>query len=414
MTLATGPSEKPAVTSSQGSLTHGQLRGDVCGLRRRTPHGAPVVLRTTDPRLVAAALESLDGWASAVHLVVDGTGIGLPSHAVEIDDRVVDHSRPNGSDQARHDAVDTEWMVYTSGTTGEPKSISHRRAGLTRTAVRTNRTAELVWGMLYDPNRMAGLQVLVQALDSGAHVVVPRPDATLTERLDFLASHDVTAMSATPTMWRLILHQDHPGLALRQITLGGEIADQTTLDALAERFPNARIVHVFASTETGAAFSVVDGRAGFPAAYLEDPPRGIRLAIRDDVLHVHCPNTGAAGSDGFASTGDVVEIVDDRVLFRGRASGVVNVGGANVWPEQVEVALRSHPDVDDAMVTARPNPVSGQILVASIVPASNVDEVGLSKRVRRWARSRLPNTHVPAMIKVVHRLDVSPTGKTVR
>jgi acyl-CoA synthetase (AMP-forming)/AMP-acid ligase II len=171
---------------------------------------------------------------------------------------------------------------------------------------------------------------------------------------------------------------------------------------------------VFASTETGAAFSVRDGRAGFPLAYLSEPPRGIALEVRDGILHVHSPGASAAGPDGFASTGDIVEIVDDRVFFRGRASGVVNIGGANVWPEEVENLLRSHPSVVDAVVSATPNALVGNLLVARVVAAPDAERAGLGKELRAFVRGNAPSTHVPATVKVVDELETSAAGKAVR
>ncbi|MEZ5260649.1 MAG: hypothetical protein R2755_02460 [Acidimicrobiales bacterium] len=152
----------------------------------------------------------------------------------------------------------------------------------------------------------------------------------------------------------------------------GKIADQRLLDALHARFEGARVTHVFASTESGTAFPVATaGRV--PRSLPERATPGIRLEIRDGVLHVATTASSAAGADGFVSTGDVVEVSGDRVLFRGRASGVVNVGGAMVWPEQVEGAAAHHPDVVDAVVTATPNPLAGNLLLASVVPAAGVD-----------------------------------------
>jgi acyl-CoA synthetase (AMP-forming)/AMP-acid ligase II len=285
---------------------------------------------------------------------------------------------------------------------------------LTRTVVPG--TADLyVWGLLYDPNRMAGMQVILQGLLSGATVVAPSLHDPLSVRIAGLVAAGVNALSATPSLWRQILQLPvSHAWPLRQITLGGEIADQRVLDALAAAFPSARIVHVFASTETGAAFSVKDGREGFPVDYLTDPPRHIRLEIREGVLHVHSPDVSAAASDGFASTGDIVEIVDDRVLFRGRSSGVVNVGGSNVWPEEVETILRTHPDVAEAVVAAKPNPMTGNVLVARVALIESADPAGASKRLRSWVRERAPRTHVPASVEVVGKVDVSTTGKLQR
>ncbi|MEQ9164203.1 MAG: AMP-binding protein, partial [Ilumatobacter fluminis] len=273
----------------------------------------------------------------------------------------------------------------------------------------------MVWGLLYDPNRMAGLQVLLQALTTRSSLVIPDLHAPLTARLDTLVQGGVTALSATPSLWRQMLQAPQSTeLGLRQITLGGEIADQRILDALAARFPDARIVHVFASTETGAAFSVRDGRAGFPVDFLDDAPKGIELDIRDGVLHVFSPGVSTAGPDGFASTGDRVDVVDDRVVFLGRDSGVVNIGGNNVWPEVVETMLREHDDVNDAVVTARPNPLMGNVLVATVELRPGVAADGMPKQLRSWVRDRAPRTHVPATVDIVERLEISSTGKVIR
>lgn len=415
-----------AVRSAGGELSFGDLEADRFGLRLLAGVGSTVGLATTDATLVAAALWALDGWASEVHLI--GATVDrerLPDGAVVIDapapagaerlGGVVDDTMLDTTlDTALDTAAETTWVVYTSGTTGVPKSVRHTITSLSRTVVRSEGASKLVWGLLYDPNRMAGIQVLLQALLSGTTVVAADLHAGLSVRLKQLAEAGVTALSATPTLWRLILSLGGGELDLRQITLGGEIADQTVLNALATRFPEARVVHVFASTETGAAFSVSDGREGFPVSYLSDPPRGITLAVRDGILAVYSPGVSSAEEDGFASTGDVVEIVDDRVVFRGRASGVVSVGGANVWPEEIEGILRTHPEVAEAVVSVKPNPMSGNLLIATVVPAPDVDPAGLGKRVRVWIKSQVPNTHVPAMVKVAESIEVSSAGKAVR
>lgn len=388
-----------AVESASHRLTSDDLAADALDFRSQVERGGVLRLRSDDAAVIAAAVVALDGWAGEVHLVPSGLDVDVPE-----------------SSTVSGDAEPTRWVLYTSGTTGVPKPIAHTLASLSRTVVRDgNDVSSMVWGLLYDPNRMAGIQVVLQSLLSGARLVAPALSDPLGQRIAALAAGGVDALSATPTLWRRILQL--PGsaeLELRQITLGGEIADQPVLDALRHRYPHARIVHVFASTETGAAFSVSDGRAGFPVSYLRDAPRGISLEIREGILHVHSPGASVAGPDGFASTGDIVEIVDDRVVFRGRASGVVNVGGANVWPEEVEQLLRSHPDVADAVVTATPNPLAGNLLVARVVAAPDAETAGLGKTLRSFVRDRAPSTHVPATVKVVDQLETSASGKAVR
>ncbi|SFE04561.1 Acyl-CoA synthetase (AMP-forming)/AMP-acid ligase II [Blastococcus tunisiensis] len=416
-----------------GQVRYRDLVGDVFGLRRSVPPGGVVVLRAPRARTVAAAVLALEGWAARVDLRGADLAPAEDPDAVILDDSVTATApttdapttdAPTTDAPATGDGgprgLPTRWVLHTSGTTGEPKAVQHTLASLTRTTVlpapMAGRSgAPRRWGLLYEPTRMAGLQVLLQAVLGGDVLVDPLALDSLPARLRRLSAHAVDSLSATPTIWRQILQSgEQTSLPLQQVTLGGEIADQGLLDALAQAFPGARVTHVFASTETGAAFSVHDGREGFPRSYLEEAPRGIRLEVRDGVLHVHAPDVSGGGPDGFVSTGDLVEVTGDRVRFLGRASGMVNVAGAMVAPEQVEAALRAHPDVVDAVVTPRRNPFSGWLLVAQVTAAPGVDRADLPKRLSQDLAARLPATHVPAVVRVVDRMAVTSAGKAGR
>jgi len=392
-----------AIRSPRHTLTVEDLEADSLGLRTLVERGGSVRLSTSDAAEVAAAFIALDGWASTVELLspdVDAAS-GEP-----VADRVTDLGAAGSGD--------TQWVLFTSGTTGEPKRIAHTLESLSR-GVRADGGRDFTWGLLYDPNRMAGTQVLLQGLRSGAPIIAPSLHSPLPERLAMFVEAGVTAISASASQWRQILQAPNARqMPLRQITLGGEIADQLILDALRVAFPDARIIHVFAATETGTAFSVTDGLSGFPVSYLTDPPRGVELQIRDDILHVKAPGSSVADQDGFVSTGDVVETVGDRVHFRGRASGIVNVGGTNVSPEAVETILREHPDVVEAVVSAKANALVGNTLVAKVTLTDDADREGVSKRLRAWVRERATAPHVPASVLVVDELALTQAGKVAR
>jgi len=395
-----------AIRSPRHTLTVDDLDADALGFRDLATRGSSVRLSTSDAAEVAAAFIALDGWAGEVLLVSPD----LTAHDDgPIAARLTAESRP--SDDGPQS---TRWVLQTSGTTGEPKRIAHTLESLSR-GVRAEGGRDFTWGLLYDPNRMAGTQVLLQGLRSGAPIIAPTLHAPLSERLAMFVEAGVTAISASASQWRQILQAPNAReIPLRQITLGGEIADQLILDALRVAFPDARIVHVFAATETGTAFSVTDGLSGFPLSYLTDPPRGVELQIRDEILHVKAPGSSVADADGFVSTGDVVETVGDRVHFRGRASGIVNVGGTNVSPEAVETILREHPDVVEAVVTAKANALVGNTLVAKVTLTDDADREGVSKRLRAWVRERATAPHVPASVVVVDELTLTQAGKVAR
>lgn len=401
-----------SIQSARASLRFSELDADPFSLRDHVDRQAFVGLVTRDALLVSAAIRALDGFAAVVSLQ-SGDGVAEGLEGVSISSEACSPSRIAVSGYASGAGGATRWVLHTSGTSGAPKAISHTLSSLTVQQRRNpNPTGSPhTWGLLYDPTRMAGIQVLLHALNTDASVVAPDLDASLRDRIAFLRGHGTDALSATPTQWRSILQvPEAASWGLKQVTLGGEIADQTILDALKRAFPAARITHVFAATESGTAFSVSDGRAGFPASLLENDRSGMRIEVRDAMLYLYNPGSSAAGEDGFVCTGDAVEMRDGRVWFLGRNTGVVNVGGQNVWPEQVEKLLREHPEVQDARVTAQRSSVAGNLLVADVVASDGVT----AGQLRAWVRERAPISHVPARIHFAEQLTTGATGKALR
>ena len=335
---------------------------------------------------------------------------------------------PPGTLAARNQAeiFATCWIIPTSGTTGTPKLVSHTLATLTRTARRGADGPRQRWGMLYDLARFAGLQVFFQAFLSGSRLVFTDPAHGLDAQVARLAAAGCTALSATPTLWRKILMSGADrSLLLRQITLGGEIADAAVLAALARAYPAARITHIYASTEAGVGFSVHDCRAGFPVDYEVHPPKGIEIKVDDGgMLWLRPARSGQFFVDGdgtllddagWINTGDLVRREGNRYLFLGRASGAINVGGNKVFPEEVERIICEVPGVALALVKARRSSITGALVEAVVVPDSAVsDRKALARDVQRYCRERLPAYKTPAIVTVSDTLETASTGKIVR
>jgi acyl-CoA synthetase (AMP-forming)/AMP-acid ligase II len=321
--------------------------------------------------------------------------------------------------------LQTGWLIPTSGTTQQPRLIQHNLESLTRTLKAPQPGHQPCWGMLYEISRFAGLQVFLQALCGGGRLLLPKLESSLTQQLDFFARNGCDALSATPTLWRKILMLPaREKLSLRQVTLGGEIADQLLLDSLRKNFPDAGIRHLYASTEAGVGFSVSDGQAGFPAAWLANPPGEVQLKITDDQLWLKLPKRDSAeeigsevevDADGFLLTGDRVEMRGDRVYFLGRANGSINVGGNKVYPEEVEQVLLGHPQVALTKVFGKPNPFTGAIVIADVVLSEQAaDQSGLAKELIGYCRERLAPFKVPALINIKEALATTATGKLTR
>jgi acyl-CoA synthetase (AMP-forming)/AMP-acid ligase II len=407
---------------------------------------ARVALVISDPVLFMQALVALDGRVAGLMLLsynlpddqvaglarAAGCNAILTNRAAALqgqagfDGLTILDAAPALTGQAGPAGQQTQWLLTTSGTTGLPKIISHSLQGLAL-AVRQTRLRQPetvpVWGHVIDPARLAGLLVMLQGLIGGGRLVVADPAASLAEQVAALVAGGVTHLSGTPTLWRRILMiPEHRALALTQVTLGGEIADGATLRTLAGSYPGARISHIYASTETGQGFSVIDGRPGFPADWLQAAPGGLALQIREGILWLQ-PPPGARDlrrsgvemdADGFIRTGDLVEHQGDRVLFLGRESGLINVAGIKVWPEVVEAVIKSVPGVGLVLVSARKSPVTGALVMAEVQAEAGVDQAGLKSAILAACRAELPREAVPAILRFVSDMSINAAGKIQR
>lgn len=403
------------------------------------PHSAfssetRIALWVADPRALVASLLALDGAVGSLLLVSPAQPIevvaGLVRKAdcsVLVTDRVdigipgVTALTPCDAAHARPVGAPTRWLMTTSGTTGAPTIVAHDLTSLSRSVGRLPTMRSARWGLLYDPTRFAGMQVVLQALIGGGTLIAPDTAAPLAEQVAFLASKGCSHLSATPTLWRrLLMVPGHAALPLRQVTLGGEIADQPVLDALAATFPRARVTHIYASTEAGVGFSVNDGRAGFPTSHVEMALSGVAMRVDGDGIvwlrpPGRVPSSGAEiDGEGYVRSGDRVERRGDRFHFLGRDNGTINVGGVKVHPEAVERVIASVPGVALAKVSSKASPITGALLTAEIALAPGADPAGVKAAVHAACRARLDREAVPARVLIVDDLAANAAGKLVR
>ncbi len=306
--------------------------------------------------------------------------------------------------------------LLTSGTTGTPKLVRHSWDSLF-TMRKVQRLAPSRWLLTYLDGTYAWYQLVTLIL------FVPGQSLVVAERLEpsalvkAAAANNVTAISATPTFWRIALIEAGAEalarLPLRQCTLGGELVDQAILDTLSRLYPRAEIVHIFAATEVGAAIVVRDGRAGFPAAWLNDERRVPALTIRDGRLWIRSPYA-ARGREGWTDTGDLVEVRGDRVHFLGRAErGVFNVGGAKAFAADIEAVVLSHPAVAWCQADSRRSPITGEMVTCTVVPRHpDADHAALEAELESHCRAHLPEPMVPRLWKFLSSVPTTEALKT--
>lgn len=329
-------------------------------------------------------------------------------------------------DPSKPKKVASDWILSTSGTTGRPKLVQSNLKSMTRTVKSSSPNNQTYnWGLVYEHNRYAGLQVILQSLLSGGQLLIPGANIPVDQQIEFLKRNKCTLLSGTPTFWRRVLMSPHiKSWPIKQITLGGEIADGPILKKLAASFPEARITHIFASTEAGVGFAVSDGKEGFPLKYIEDGYKDIQLKIDNDRLYIMNPeaqksyldsNSTIADNEGWVDTGDSVKVENSRVYFLGRESGVINVGGVKVHPETIEAVLSEDSNVSECIVFAIKNPIVGALISANVVlKKGDLDHKTMKANLSKLVLERLGKSHKPARISFVDEIPKNLAGKLIR
>ena len=351
-----------------------------------------------------------------------------PDHASDQAKRLCRQDNPL-REQVERPPLATEWILLTSGTTGAPKLVVHSFASLTRGIQPADRpAAPVVWSTFYDIRRYGGLQIFLRAALTGARLVLSSKQENLGAYLARASKEGVTHISGTPSHWRRALMSPDAGkLNPLYVRLSGEIADQAILDQLRLRYPQAAIVHAFASTEAGVAFEVADGLAGIPAHQL-GRLGDVETRIEAGSLRIRSPRSARCylgqtshplkREDGFVDTGDVLTLAGERYSFGGRQDGTINVGGLKVHPEEVESILNSHPQIRLSLVRAKASPLVGALVVADVLlsglDAHSPDARRICGEVMTFCREQLPAYKVPAIIRPVAALPIADTGKLAR
>ena len=406
-------------------------RGTPLSVPPATLEGAHVLVRTHSQLTAALALVALDGIAARLVIAPPDLGTEHLSQIVEragIDTLVSDGEEIAGLRSVTVSPVlqpDTpaprtrtsEWVLFTSGTTGVPKMVAHSLAALTG-AIKPAE-GDIVWGTFYDIRRYGGLQILLRALLGGAPLVLSEAGEPVADFLTRLGDHGVTHLTGTPSHWRRALMSPAINrIVPRYVRLSGEIADQAVLDSLKAQFPRAAIGHAYASTEAGVGFEVTDGNEGFPAT-LVGGKGPVEMKVVDGTLHIRSSRTASfylgssdrLGADGFVDTGDMVEERGGRYYFAGRRGGIINVGGLKIHPEAVEAVINRHPAVRQSRVSGRKSPITGAIIVAEVVLDADRDGNTVQKDIVAACRAAF---QVPAMVRFVPRLELNASGKMVR
>jgi len=300
--------------------------------------------------------------------------------------------------------------LLTSGTTGPPKMISHKLNELTRMVKIATSKKDDIWGFAYNPTHIAGVQVFFQAFFN-LNTIVNLFKKSKSEIKKNIETYNITNISATPTFYRLLLPFNKVYYSVKRITSGGEKFDNKISVELKKMFPNAKLLNIYASTEAGSLF-VSNGDIFEITSDLTN-----MIKIKNNELLINRKLLGFSNDikleNEWYYTGDIVKIVNKiplRFRFITRKNEIINVGGYNVNPLEVEEIINNHSAVLNSRVVGRKNSVVGNILIADVKLIYSLSE----KDLIDYLKTKLQYYKIPRIINFKNKLEITRTGKIKR
>jgi 3-oxocholest-4-en-26-oate---CoA ligase len=353
------------------------------------------------------------------------------------------------------------YILYTGGTTGMPKGVMWRQTDYFNSTIGA---LMRMGGAPYDSVD----EVLADAKDAGGTVGFPLAPlmhgaAQWVATMLLLQGNKLVLSSARKldpiATWRIIEREkvmttslvgdamarpliealDAPELADIDLSAffvigsGGAILSPTVKEAIAKRLPNILVIDSIGASETGYQGTVAgtdpEGKPRFTmgkhTTVLDDA--GMPVQAGDGVVgrlarkgymplgyYKDAEKTAATfveiNGERWALPGDMARVeADGTITVLGRGSVSINSGGEKIYPEEVELALKSHPDVFDVVVVGVPDERWGERVVAVVKarPGATPDAGELAEH----ARSTIAGYKVPRAIVVVDEMVRSPSGK---
>ncbi len=393
-------------------------------------------------------------WICVDDAMADMPDWALPFPSVDSPDDPVTGNPRSGDDV---------FMIYTGGTTGQPKGVMWRQDDLFVKVMKMGRAASVLdsddlgaySALLKEPGPVlcaaaplmhgTGLMSTCAAMFLGGSLVtLPNRNFSATAVLDAVAAHRVTQMSivgdtfARPILEALDGNPDRWDLSsLRLMFSSGVMWSHEVKAGLLRHLPGIMLTDGLGASETPGMGRAISSskelggtgrfKLGDDAVLITDDGRIVtsgvgevgRLAVggRLPIGYYKDPEKTAqtfvtVGGRRFAVPGDYAEITQDGTInLLGRGSSCINTGGEKVYPEEVEEAIKKFPGIADAAVAGVPDPKWGQSVVALVeCRDAEVNHAALLEHLR----NSLAGYKLPKQIFDVEAITRAPNGKLLR
>jgi acetyl-CoA synthetase len=358
---------------------------------------------------------------------------GVPAMTMTDVADALDEDRPQETpaEVADLDPDDPAVIIFTSGTTGDPKGVVYPQRYLTGQRLQAEhwvgaRKGELAWCTAAPGWSKSTRNVFIAPWLRGAAALIHDARFDPEERLELIEREGVNVLCQAPTEYRILAKRAElrPVASLRRVISAGEPLNPEVIGAFREAM-GMGIGDGYGQTETGAITGMRpddddpahDGSMGRPLPGIEARVVNGELQVKPETVPSFFSHyLGEEPFDGeWWPTGDHVRQDEDGYLwFEGRDDDIIVSAGYRIGPFEVESALVSHPAVAEAAAVAAPDEERGSVVRAVVVLAKGNPSDELARQLQEHVKRVTAPYKYPRIVEFAEQLPKTSSGKIRR
>ena len=295
-------------------------------------------------------------------------------------------------------------VLFTSGTSGEPKAAVHDFLALLEKFKLRRKALRTLNFLLFD--HWGGLNTLFHILSNGG-VVITTIDRNPENICKLIEKYKIELLPASPTFLNLMLlsggYKNYDLSSLKIISYGTEPMPESTLKRLNKAFPGVNLYQTYGLIELGVMSSKSKKD---DSLWVKVGGKGYKTRIVDGILHIKAKSamlgylnaSSPFTDDGWFITGDEVLQKGNYIKILGRKSEIINVGGEKVYPQEVENVIQEMDNVAEVTVYGEKNSIIGNIVCAKIRLETNENKKQFIIKVKEFCRNKLETFKLPVKV----------------
>lgn len=300
-------------------------------------------------------------------------------------------------------------VLFSSGSTGQPKAAVHDWTLMLEKYRTPGKSNRVIVFLLFD--HIGGINTLLHTLFNGGCVIVLK-DHSPHSVCEAISKHRAQVLPVSPTFLNLFLvshlYDKYDLSSLELVTYGTEVMPDIVLNRFHDLFPHVRVIQTYGLSELGILKTKSKSSNSVYIKICDDN----KIRVQNGMLEIKAKSAmigylnaeSPFTEDGWFKTGDMVEIDGEFIHILGRASEIINVGGQKIFPTQVENVIEQIENVDDVIVTGESNPITGQIVKATIKLSKPEELSTFRKKMSAFCKGKLELFAIPQKIVFVDKM----------